>query len=87
MYLDLCMMIFVSTDFYRAILNASNRSVNGSGVNGSKEGTSSPPIIFQVQSEFQYLPPGHQTLCVLPSKARRASFPVYVGAPSKEPAL
>lgn len=74
-YLCLCMMIFVSTDFYRAILNPRNRGVNSSVVDGSKEGTSSPPIFSQVQSQLQYLHPRHQTLCVLTTKAwREGSF-------------
>lgn len=90
MYLDLCMMVFFSTDFYRAILNTRNINVNGLVVDGSKESTSLSPIFSQIQSEVQYLHPGHQTLCFLPKKAwREGFFPCLGGCRegSKEPVL
>lgn len=65
--LDLCMVIFVLTNFYRAILSTGNRGVSGSGVGPKK---AHPPPQFSPRSHhsFSIPTPGHQTSCVFPSK-------------------
>lgn len=83
---DLCTILLVFTDFYRAILSAGNRGVTGSGM-GPKKTHPHP----------QFSPSFHHSFAIstLDTKPRVSSLPGFRGfisrlgecAPGKEPAL
>lgn len=66
--LDLCTVIFVLTNFYRAILSTRNRGVSGSGMGLKKAHPPPPQFSPRSHHSFSILTPGHQTSCVFPSK-------------------
>lgn len=85
--LDLCTVIFVLTNFYRAILSTRNRGVSGSGMGLKKAHPPPPPVFSQVPSQLLHPYPWTPNLVCLPQQDLGASSPTYVDAPGKEPAL